>query len=115
MLHRLRAEFPEGRLVVAWDGAPCHRAKAAWAAAASLDITLVPLPGCSPDLMPVEAPWRWLREAVTSHHCHATADDLTRRGAALETKSNQNPCTLADRLWVKNHLNPDEEKLRFSN
>jgi transposase len=41
-----------------------------------LRIELVPLPGHSPDFMPVEALWRWLREDVTYHHCHPTANDL---------------------------------------
>lgn len=54
VLHRLRAEFPHSALVVIWDGASYHRAKAVWAAAASLGIRLMPLPGYSPDLMPVE-------------------------------------------------------------
>ncbi len=114
VLRRLRAEFPDGTLIVIWDGAPYHRAKAVWAVAASLDITLVPLPGYSPDLMPVEPLWRWLREDVTYHHCHATAEDLTRRVAAFEARINHDPCVVADRLWVKDHLDPDEEKLRFS-
>lgn len=115
VLRRLRAEMPDGTLIVIWDGAPYHRAKAVWAAAASLNITLAPLPGYSPDLMPVEALWRWLREDVTYHHCHATADDLTRRVAVFEAQVNQDPCAAADRLWVKDHLDPNEEKLRFSN
>ncbi len=114
VLRRLRAENPDGTIIVIWDGAPYHRAKAVWAAAASLDIKLVPLPGYSPDLMPVEPLWRWLREDVTYHHCHATAEDLTRRVAAFEAKINQNSYAVADRLWVKDHLDPDEEKLRFS-
>ena len=37
VLHRLRAAFPDGgKLVLIWDGAPYHRAKAVWAEAASL-------------------------------------------------------------------------------
>ena len=28
--------------------------------------------------MPVEPLWRWLREDVTYHHCHRTAEDLSR-------------------------------------
>ena len=36
----------------------------------------MPLPGYSPDLMAVEALWRWLRADVIYHHCHATAEDL---------------------------------------
>ena len=115
VLRRLRAELPDGKLIVVWDGALCHRAKTVWAEAVSLGIELAPLPGYSPDLMPVEALWRWLRKDVTYHHCHATADDLTRRVVAFDVRVNQDPCTIADRLWVKDHLDPHEEKLRFSN
>src|SRR4051812_7697355 len=75
----------------------------------------MPLPGYSPDLMPVEALWRWLREDVTYHHCHACAEDLTRRVADFEVRLNRDPFVIADRLWVKDRLDPDEEKLRFSN
>src|SRR3954470_1768524 len=64
--------------------------------------------------MPVEALWRWLREDVTYHHCHPTAEDLSRRVAAFETRLNQDAYAVADRLWVKDRLDPDEEKLRFS-
>ena len=70
--------------------------------------------------MPVEALWRWLREDVTYHHCHASADDLTRRVADFEVRLNREPFVIADRLWVKDllwvkdRLDPDEEKLRFS-
>jgi transposase len=53
------AEIPSGKLVVLWDGAPYHRAKWVWSAAASLGIQLLPLPGYSPNLMAVEPLWRW--------------------------------------------------------
>ena len=111
---RRETEFPSGKLLLIWDGAPYHRAKAVQAAAAELGIELAPLPGYSPDLMPVEALWRWLREDVTYHHCHPTAADLTQRVAAFEARINQDPCRIADRLWVKLHLDQSEEKLRFS-
>ncbi len=114
VLRRLRAEAPDRTLIVLWDGAPYHRAQAVREAASALNIRLMPLPGYSPDLMPVEALWRWLREDVTYHHCHASADDLTRRAADFETRLNQEPFVIADRLWVKDQLDPDEEKLRFS-
>src|SRR5687768_6831252 len=55
VLQRLRAALPERTLIVLWDGAPYHRATAVRAAARTLDITLMLLPGDSPDLMPVEA------------------------------------------------------------
>jgi transposase len=115
VLRRLRAAVPDEALIVLWDGAPYHRAQAVREAARALDITLMPLPGYSPDLMPVEALWRWLREDVTYHHCHASAEDLTRRAADFEARLNRDPFVVADRLWVKDCLDPDEEKLRFSN
>ena len=114
MPNRLRAEFPSGALILIWDGAPHHRAKAARAEAARLGTTLLPLPSHSPGLMPVGALWPRLREGVTCHHCHATADDLTRRVATFEAQVNQQPYAVADRPWVKDRLNPEEEKLRFS-
>src|SRR4051812_1625714 len=58
VLQRLRAEVPERKLIVLWDGAPYHRAQAVREAARTLDIELMPLPVYSPDLMPVEALWR---------------------------------------------------------
>src|SRR3954452_7938633 len=114
VLRRLRAEAPDRTLIVLWDGAPYHRAQAVREIARTLDIDLMPLPGYSPDLMPVEALWRWLREDVTYHPCHASAEDLTRRVADFEAHLNRAPFVIADRLWVKDTLDPDEEKLRFS-
>ena len=115
VLRRLRAEAPDRPLIVLWDGAPSHRAKIVREAARALNIRLMPLPGYSPDLMPVEALWRWPREDVTYHHCHASAEDLTRRVGTFEARLNRDPFVIADRLWVKDRLDPEEEKLRFSN
>jgi len=115
VLRRLRAEAPDRKVILVWDGAPYHRATAVREAASALDITLMPLPGYSPDLMPVEALWRWLREDVTYHYCHASTEDLTRRVGAFEARLNQTPFAVADRLGVKDELDPEEEKLRFAN
>jgi len=115
VLQRLRAEFPDEALIVLWDGAPYHRAKAVREAARALNIRLMPLPGYSPDLMPVEALWRWLREDVTYHHSHASAEDLTRRAGDFEVRLNRDPFAIADRLWVKEKLAPEEGKLSYSN
>jgi transposase len=115
VLQRLRAEVPERKLIVLWDGAPYHQAQAVREVATTLGIDLVPLPGYSPDLMPVEALWRWLREDVTYHHCHASAEDLTRRVADFAARINQDRRARTDRLQIKDTLDPEEEKLRFSN
>jgi transposase len=44
VLKKLRVEFPEPKITVVWDGAPYHRALS----------VKEPLPGYSPDFMPVE-------------------------------------------------------------
>src|SRR3954454_6714896 len=62
VLQRLRAEVSDRKLILLWDGASYHRAGSVHQAAAALDIEILPLPSYSPDLMPVEALWRWLRE-----------------------------------------------------
>src|SRR3954452_7528366 len=45
VLRRLRAEWPEDKLIVVWDGASYHRACVVREAAEALNIDLVPLPG----------------------------------------------------------------------
>ena len=64
--------------------------------------------------MPVEHLWQWLREDVTYHTCYDTKADLIQQVECFQQRINADPNTLADRLWVKNHLEPEEEKLRFS-
>jgi transposase len=114
VLKRLRVEFPDVPLKLVWDGAPYHRAQTVQLAATALDITLEPLPAYSPDFMPVEHLWQWLREDVTYHACYTSQAALQQRVAQFQQEINAQPLTLADRLWVKNHLDPEEEKLRVS-
>lgn len=114
VLERLRRELPERPMVVVWDGASYHRSACVLEAARRLGIQIVRLPAYSPDFMPVEALWRWLRESVTYNHCHDSAAELVERVAAFVAEINRDACALADRLWVKDELDPEEEKLRFS-
>jgi len=114
VLSRLRAEFPERKLIVLWDGVSYHRAGGVRQAAAELRIECRPLPAYSPDFMPVEALWRWLRGGVTCRHCHASLEALEASVAAFEERINQDAIALADRLALKLHLDPDVEKLRIS-
>ncbi|MEO1339948.1 MAG: transposase [Cyanobacteria bacterium J06635_13] len=120
VLKKLRVEFPETSMTVVWDGAPYHRAKIVQEAASALDINLQPLPAYSPDLMPVEQHavkafvWQWLREEVTYHACYDSKQDLIDAVFNFQSQINANSLSLSDRLWVKKHLETDEEKLRVS-
>src|SRR5262249_51568790 len=60
----------KGRLVLIRDNAPCHVAKIVTAEAKRLGITIVNLPGYSPDLNPVERLCDWMRQEVTRGFCH---------------------------------------------
>ena len=113
VLHRLREQEPTREMILVWDGASYRRAGAVIDLAQTLSITLQPLPSYSPDFMPVEALWRWLREDVTYHHCHATAAELIARVRDFAHTINADPFTVADRLWTKTTLDPEEEKLRI--
>lgn len=114
VLKNLRSEFHDHDITLIWDGAPYHRAQAVKEALSVLQINLEPLPGYSPDFMPVEHLWQWLREDVTYHTCYQSSSELIERVHFFEQDINSNPFEIGDRLWVKNHLDPNEEKLRVS-
>jgi transposase len=104
-----------GRLVLIWDNAPCHVAKIVKEAAAQLGIEVVPLPGYSPDLNPIERLWDWMREEVSRGFCHASVAQLLEACQAFIERINRDPIALIDRLWPKFELDPEfEEKLRVS-
>jgi transposase len=69
VLKKRVTDFPEIPTTLFWDGAPCHRSTLVPEATQILNINLKPLPGYSPDLMPVEDLWQWLREDLTCHTC----------------------------------------------
>lgn len=112
VLKRLRVEFPDVPLKLILDGASYHRAQLVEQAAQTLAIDLVPLPAYSPDFMPVEHLWHWLREDVTYHACYEQKADLIAQVDRFQARINADPIALADRLWVRSHLDPKEEKLR---
>lgn len=101
-------------MTVVWDGAPYHRALIVREAASALDIELQSLPGYSPDFRPVEHLWQWLREDVTYHICYDSQEESIDAVTNFQHRINANPIAICDRLWVKKHLEPEEEKLRFS-
>ena len=114
VLQQLRSEFPQIQITAIWDGAPYHRSNLVKTAAANLDIHLEPLPAYSPDFMPVEHLWQWLREDLTYHTCYEHKSELIAEVKQFQDSVNANPLEIADRLWVKTHLDPEVEKLRVS-
>ncbi len=64
--------------------------------------------------LPVEHLWQWLREDLTYHTCYDSQQDLIDAVADFQHQINTDPLSISDRLWVKKHLESEEEKLRFS-
>ncbi len=111
---KIRAEFPEENITLLWDGASYHRGAIVQQAAKALKITLEPLPAYSPDFMPVEHLWQWLREDVTYHACYQDECELIAQVENFQQEINLEPTVVADRLWTKTKLDLEEEELRFS-
>ena len=105
---------PQRSVVIIWDGAPWHRALLAQQKAETLGFRLIPLPGYSPDLNPIEGLWKWLREDVTQLHCYQTMSELFDACKAFIDRINLDPDALITRLWPKFDLDPAFEKLLVS-
>jgi transposase len=114
VLQQIRAEFPERTMTMIWDGAPYHRSQLVKDEAKTLNVNLQPLPAYSPDFMPVEYLWQWFREDLTYHTCYQNQVELIQQVQLFQQRLNQKPLDIADRLWVRSHLDPEEEKLRVS-
>lgn len=115
VLRRIRVCFAAtDHITLIWDNASYHRSRQVKQAAQELGITLMPLPPYSPDFMPVEHVWQWFREDVTYHACYDDESKLIAQAEAFEEAINANPLELADRLWTKTSIDPEEEKLRCS-
>lgn len=116
-LHRFKAWLGDSQrpVVIIWDNAPCHRAQPVQAAATALGLTLLPLPGYSPDLNPIEGLWKWMREEVTHLHCYPTVRALFEASLRFIARINLDPDQILTRLWPKFDLDPEFEKLLFSN
>lgn len=112
MLEQLRAAYPKRPLILVWDNVSYHRSKTVRDCAQQLGIQLVYLPPYSPDFMPVERLWAWLREELTALHCHKDVEQLTARIGWFEQDRNGAPSAVHQRLRPKLHLDPAEEKLR---
>ena len=112
MLRALQKSYPHRRLVLVWDNVRYHHSLAVRRCAEELGIQLVYLPPYSPDLMPVERLWHWLRQERTALHCHRDEDELRERIGSFQAQLNDDPRSVHARLRPKTRLDPLEEKLR---
>ena len=110
----MAGEDEPGAVVIIWDGATWHRARAVQAAAAKLGLTLIPLPVYSPDLNPIENLWRWMREEFSRNHCHLSMRRLFDACKAFINRISAHPCQVVTRLWPRFELDPVNEKLLVS-
>ena len=106
---------PSHTLII-WDGASYHsRCAEVQQHATQLGFTLASLPAYSPDLNPIEALWKWLREDLTQHHSFPYLYQLEFACREFIARINLDPLAIISRLWPKFSLDPDYEKLLFSN
>ena len=75
-----------------------HRAKLVQEAASAMDIHLLQLPGYSPDFMPVEHLWQWLRENLTYHICYDSQQELIDAVSVFQSQINANPIAVTRSL-----------------
>jgi transposase len=104
------AEWSQGKpkVTIIWDGSPVHRAKEAQQKAKDLGMEVIPLPGYSPDLNPIEGLWKWMREEVTYAYCQPSLDELFKACKGFIDGVN-NPEALTSRLRPPFELDPERE------
>lgn len=104
------------KVLIIWDGAAYHsRCTEVQQHADQLGFSVVSLPAYSPDLNPIEGLWKWMREDLTQHHSFNYLYQLEFACRAFIARINLDPQAIITRLWPKFKLNPDYEKLLFSN
>jgi transposase len=114
VLSALRQAYPHKTLVLIWDNVRYHHSKQVRNKAEELGIQLLYLPPYSPDLMPVERLWSWLRQTLGYLHCHADEAELQERIAAFVCDLLEAPTLVHRRLVPNLYLDPAVEKLRGS-
>ena len=78
LLPRLRDWFPNGEsFVFMQDGAPCHTARSVKAFLQQENVPLLPWPGNSPDMNPIENVWELIKREVAK-------DNITTKNQLIE-------------------------------
>ena len=62
----------------------------------------------------IEGLWKWMREDVTQMYCYPKMRALFDACISFIDRINQNPLEMVDRLWPRFKLDPEQEKIRFS-
>lgn len=96
VLKKIQEEFVFKKATVIWDGASYHKNDLVKEKAEELGMELQLLPAYSPDFMPVEHLWQWLREEVTYHTCHQDECELIQQVRIFENNINLTPLAVAD-------------------
>jgi hypothetical protein len=65
MLPQAKAWFPSNRFIFMHDGAPCHKAKLIIDYFHQQRVTLLPWPGNSPELNPIENIWSLVKQLMS--------------------------------------------------
>lgn len=93
-LRHLLRQVP-GKLLVIWDGAPIHRSKVVKAflqTEANGRLALEPLPGCAPDLNPLDTGvWHWLKDVALANVCAASLAELRQELRAAVARLRRKP------------------------
>jgi transposase len=69
LIPQLREWYPDGNCVFMQDGAPCHRANLIMNMFEDIGMEVLPWPGNSPDLNPIEGIWHTLKGKVHDITC----------------------------------------------
>ncbi len=113
VLNQIKKRYPSKDITVIWDNASYHKALDVREKASEHDIQLFSLPPYSPDFMPVEELWKWLKENTTKKHYYENRDLLLEDISKFVYEINQDPIKVADRLLRVDHLDPEIELLRI--
>ena len=109
-LAALEKEYPDGLLLLFWDGAPHHPSAAVEAyLEAHPWIVVIPFPPYRPDLNPKENTWHVMREDVTHHRWYQSLARLIQSVCAYYRKGTQRVVNFLETFgfrWVDRFIQP---------